>query len=445
MQQRSGRITLGGVLLATALALPLAAHADEAELTRRLDSLSKELDAVKAELAKLKKEREDAAAQAAKAPAAPAPAAATQATPAAAPYANSDVAPTGGGEPETVITGYGEINYNRPRSASEDTQMDLRRAVIGLQHRFDADTKFGFELESEHAVTSADDPGEVEVEQAFIEHRLSSNVAARGGLFLMPVGLLNENHEPTAYYGVERNFVETAIIPTTWREGGVQFVGDVGNGVTLQGGLSTGFNINKWDAASTEGQESPLGSIHQELALAKARDLGVFGAANWRGVPGLLVGGFVFTGNSSQGAQGVPGVRVTLWDIHTRWTPGPWDFSALYARGTFSNSAQFNATIVGNPTLVPAVFDGSYVQAGYRMRFGTYGVAPFARLEFFNTAKKFDEIAPGLTPAAQRTERVITTGLNFDINQHVVIKADMQWFREVSANNRFDLGLGWSF
>ena len=58
------------------------------------------------------------------------------------------------------------------------------------------------ELEVEHAVSSADDPGEVEVEQAYIEHQLSRTWAARGGLFLIPVGLLNENHEPTAYYGV---------------------------------------------------------------------------------------------------------------------------------------------------------------------------------------------------------------------------------------------------
>jgi len=76
---------------------------------------------------------------------------------------------------------------------------------------------------------------------------------------------------------VERNFVENAIIPTTWREGGFQVVGELGSGLTLQGGITTGFNLNKWDATSTEGQESPLGSIHQELALASARDLSVFG------------------------------------------------------------------------------------------------------------------------------------------------------------------------
>lgn len=362
MQQRSGRATLGRMLVAGALALPLAAQADEAELARRLERLSNELEAVKAELAKMKKEREQAGTQAA-------PSAATPtASPAEAPYTNTEGAAR---DADTVITSYGEVNYNRPRNATENTVADLRRAVIGLQHRFDSQTKFSFELESEHAVTSADDPGEVEIEQAFVEHRLTPRVAVRGGLFLIPAGLLNESHEPTAYYGVERNFVETAIIPTTWREGGLQIVGDVINGLTLQGGVTTGFNLNKWDATSTEGQESPLGATHQELALASAKDLSVFGAANYRGIPGLLVGASAFTGGATHGAQGVAKSRVTLWDLHLRWTPGPWDLSALYARGTISNTASFNTTLVGNPTLVPAAFDGSYVQAAYRTRFGT--------------------------------------------------------------------------
>jgi hypothetical protein len=421
------------------LAFPLASHADEAELARRLERLSSELEAVKAELAKMKKEREQGAATG--------PAAAASAAPAKAqetPYANTDATPAGG-EPDTVLSSYGEINYNRPRKATENTQADLRRAVIGLQHRFDASTKLVFELETEHAVTSASDPGETAVEQAFIEHRLAPSIAVRAGLFLVPAGLLNENHEPNAYYGVERNFVETAIIPTTWREGGVQLVGDLGDGFTLQGGVSTGFDLNKWDATSGDGQESPLGSIHQELAQARANDLSLFGALNFRGVPGLLVGASVFTGGASQGAPGVPASRVTLWDVHARGTPGPWDLAAVYARGTISNTAAFNSTLVGNPTLVPAVFDGSYLQAAYRARLGGYGFAPFARVEWFNTGRKYDDIGAGLTPAALPTERVITTGLNFDINRHVVVKADMQWFKQVSANNRINLGLGWSF
>jgi hypothetical protein len=297
----------------------------------------------------------------------------------------------------------------------------------------------------EHTVSSANDPGEVAVEQAFVERRLTPTLALRAGLFLMPVGLLNENHEPTSYYGVERDFVETAIIPSTWREGGLQLVGNFDNGLTVQGGLSTGFDLTKWDAASGEGKESPLGSIHQELALAKSHDIAVFGALNWRGIPGLLLGGSLFTGQATHG-QAVAKARVTLWDLHARWTPGRWDLSALYTKGTISNTAALNASLVGNPTLIPKSFDGYYVQGAYKAwAHEDYALSPFVRWEQFNTARAYADLGPGLTPEAASTERVVTLGANLQVAPGVVVKAEYQRFRENADQNRVNLGLGWSF
>jgi hypothetical protein len=412
-----------------------AAHAQtatEAELARRLDQLATELAAVKAQLAQMQQQRAVPAQT-------PAPAAAAAPVPVAAAPAPAPA------EPATVITSYGEINYNRPTRANQNAQADMRRFVLGYQHRFDDKTKVVTELEVEHGVSSADDPGEVEVEQAYIERQLTPNLAMRAGLFLMPVGLLNENHEPTAFYGVERNFVETAIIPSTWREGGVQLVGNFDNGLTVQGGVTTSFDLNKWDATSTEGRESPLGSIHQELALAKSHDLALFGALNWRGIPGLLIGGSLFTGQATQ-AQAVAKARITLWDVHARWTPGRWDFSTVYTRASISNTAELNAALVGNPTLIPKTFDGFYVQGAYKLwSHEDYALSPFARWEQFNTAKSYADLGAGLTPDAARAERVVTVGANFQFSPNVVLKADYQRFRENTELNRFNLGLGWSF
>jgi len=408
----------------------------EAELARKLDALAAELANVKAQLQQLQQQK--AAAGAPASPAAPAAPATSAAPVAAAPVA----APPA--EPATVFSGYGELNYNRPK-ASENTQADVRRFVLGLQHRFDAKTKMVGEIEVEHAVSSADDPGEVEIEQAYVEHQLNPTWAVRGGLFLVPMGLLNENHEPTAYYGVERNFVETAIIPSTWREGGVQLAGSFDNGLALQAGISTGFDLTKWDATSTEGLESPLGAIHQELSLAKARDLSVFGALNWRGIPGLQLGGGLFAGGATHGQSAARG-RVTLWDLHARWTPGRWDLAALYSRGSISNTAALNATLIGNPTLIPKSFDGAYLQAAYKLwTHEDYALSPFVRLERFNTAKSYADLGTGLTPSPAATERVLTVGANFQLTPGVVVKADVQRFRENKDNNRLDLGLGWSF
>jgi hypothetical protein len=262
----------------------------------------------------------------------------------------------------------------------------------------------------------------------------------------MPVGLLNENHEPTAYYGVERNVVETAIIPSTWREGGVQFVGGLNNGLTVQAGVSTGFDLSKWDATSNEGAQSPLGSVHQEMALAKSHDLSAFGALNWRGVPGLQLGGSLFTGNAGQGQTPAGGMRVTLWDVHARYTSGRWDLSALATQGRIANTAAFNSTLVGNPYLVPERFNGWYLQTAYRLwSAGSYVLSPFARYERYNTQAAFADLGPGLTPAAAKAERVSTLGANLQFSPGLVFKADVQRFGQNRDNDRLDLGLGWSF
>jgi hypothetical protein len=109
------------------------------------------------------------------------------------------------------LWGYGEVYYMNPVHDRERAQADLARAVFGIGYSFDSRTEFNSEYEVEHAVSSASDPGEFEVEQFYVDRQLNDAVTVRGGLFLMPFGLLNEHHEPTNFYGVQRNFVETLI------------------------------------------------------------------------------------------------------------------------------------------------------------------------------------------------------------------------------------------
>ncbi len=433
-------IALGALFVVSPL------YASEADLMQRLDKLASELENVKSELKKLKEEKEARA----KEPQAPvAMTASTSAAPASTSSQSSITPMRTAITNQTTLFGYGEMNYNRPRKDTSQTQADLRRAVLGVGHRFDEKTELGMELEFEHAVTSASDKGEVEVEQLWIDHHLSDKLTLRAGLFLVPVGLINERHEPTTFYGVERNFVETAIIPTTWREGGVMLRGNTDDqALTWNVGVSTGFDLTKWNANSSDGRESPLRSIHQELQLAKAHDLSVLGAINYRGIPGLTVGGFIFTGKAAHRmpAFAAPDARVSLWDLHARWTPGAWDLSALYAKGTISNTQALNLTFVGSPTLVPKEFWGWYAEAAYKMwNQGDYSLAPFIRYERFNTAAKFADLGAGLTPEAAATEGVATVGANFKLNANVVFKADYQKFKVDTGRDRFNLGLGYMF
>jgi outer membrane murein-binding lipoprotein Lpp len=264
------------VTLAALFTHPVLAATTE-ELEAKLQALASQVQALQSEVAALKAQNGTANS----APRAAQAAGTTGST--SSLNTLSDAAAPGAvtTEKRVDLFGYGEITYARPTDDSSGTTADVGRFVLGTAYRFDDRTRFVSELEVEHAVSSADDAGEVEVEQAWIERQVSSSTYAKLGLFLIPSGMLNESHEPTRYYGVFRNFVETAIIPSTWRELGVAFEGNTSSGLRWDVGLTTGNDLSKWDAGSSEGIESPLGAIHQEGQLARAGDLSGFLAANY--------------------------------------------------------------------------------------------------------------------------------------------------------------------
>ncbi len=454
-----GAVTRVAVAVAFALAPAISTAATQEELEARVQALADQLKEVQAELADLKKQQTARSAQSDRNQSAlPDASVRDTGAPSSSTSSNAQTSTAGTDNyaslfsPETARSGgpnffgYGEMTYARPRENSADTQADLARFVLGTGYKFDDRTRFVSELELEHAVASSSDPGEIEVEQAYIEHDLTAGVFARAGLILIPSGTLNENHEPTRYYGVFRNFVETAIIPSTWREGGVALQGNTESGLRWDAGVTTGFDLSKWDATSRDGQQSPLGSIHQELALARAKDLSGFVALNYSGIPGLRAGGSVFTGGASQGQPGLASADITLWEGHVRWTPGAWDLAGLYAHGRISGTRDFNTPVVGDPTLIPNAFYGWYLQAAYRV-WDTQrtSLTPFMRYERFNTASSYADLGFGLTPGTLPTRKVWTAGLNWMFAPGVVFKADYLDFQSTSAGDRFGVGLGYQF
>lgn len=369
------------------------------------------------------------------------------------------------------LWGYGEIYYSRQSRDTTRTTADLARAVFGIGYRFDDRTEFNSEYEVEHGVTSAEDPGEFEVEQFYVDRQLFDRATLRAGLFLLPFGFINEHHEPTNFYGMQRNFVETLIIPSTWREGGLSLHGDTDFGLAWSAGVTTGVNLGNWDFAPEFPQYTtalelinngpgPLQATHQELALASARHLSQYVSLNYVGIPGLNVGGAVFTGKAEPAGGTVGDSRVTLWEGHARWTPGKFDLSALYAHGSISNVADANLANPGSPNPIPSAFYGYFLQAAYgAWEHGDYRLNPFVRWEYYDMGSQYSGTVPmiptgtvpltdapgdfGLWP--QSRDRVFTTGVNFYVTPHIVFKADYQWFDMNKAFNRLDLGLGLNF
>ncbi|MBT4256624.1 MAG: porin, partial [Gammaproteobacteria bacterium] len=138
---------------------------------------------------------------------------------------------------KSTFGGYGELHYNSLENQldggkADKDELDLHRFVLYFGHQFSNDLRFYSELEVEHAISGEGKAGEVEIEQAFIEWDYAEHHRAKGGVFLVPVGIINETHEPDTFYGAERNPVEKNIIPATWWEGGVALTGELAPGLS---------------------------------------------------------------------------------------------------------------------------------------------------------------------------------------------------------------------
>jgi hypothetical protein len=300
------------------------------------------------------------------------------------------------------------------------------------------------------------------VEQLWVEREFDSGVRGRAGLFLMPVGLINQNHEPTAYFGVFRPDTDTKVIPSTWREAGLGANGDLGNGLNWDVGVTTMPNLANWDASSTEGRNrGPLQSIHGEGQFAISRTFGGFGALNWRGVPGLMLGGSMVYGNIGQSQPNFPGngAKLLMLDGHARYQVGNLDVAGEIVRGTISNTEALNqsffASNIPDPTYVPHLFYGGYAQAAYKVfASGDYALWPFVRYEIYNTAAGFGSLPASAGGVKQPDEHVFTIGANFNIGEGIVLKADYRDYRinkapdpeeHFNLGNSLNLGVGFSF
>jgi hypothetical protein len=375
------------------------------------------------------------------------------------------------------IWGYGEIYYARPSRDEGRTIADLRRAVFGLGYRFSPKVVFNSEWEVEHTVASADDRGEFELEQFYVDFEAADWITVTGGLFLMPFGITNEHHEPTQYYGVQRNFVETLIIPSTWREGGINVHGNTDAGFGWSLGIVTNHNFSDWQfnsatppyvtAFDLEASETaPLQATHQELQFADASHFAGYLMLNYHGIPGLVIGAAATTGNATKVAldpsipnPGQP--RVSLWEGHARWTPGKLDVTVLYAGAHITDTAAANAANPGATNPIPAAFWGFYAQAAYSVwQNATFRLTPFVRWETYDLGSSYEGTAgpvvpSGLVPISdkpgdlsfwpQTNDQVFTVGANLNITPQVVVKADYQWFANNTLFDRLDLGLGLNF
>lgn len=367
------------------------------------------------------------------------------------------------------LSGYGEMLYQHfdfgpdrksdPNGAPADSRsvVSLPRAVFELEYHFRPDLYLETEIEFEYGGTGSameleyeefgeyehevEKGGEIVLEEIHITKEFFPELSLRLGHFILPVGLLNTAHDPDDYFTTIRPESESGIIPVTWHETGIEAFGDVAGfsyRLQLVNGLdATGFTSERW---VTEGHQT-------KFEVAQATDMAVVGALEYKGIDGLRVGGSVYHGNSTgnrpkEDMEGIDG-NVTIFDGHVAYERGP-----LTARGVFLRGSLQNADIISQKNLrtsknlqVPRTPVASAAQAwaaeaGYDvfsfiLPQSGYRLYPFVRYEYYNAMEE----TTGDVFADPRFERTVATaGLNFFLNDNVVLKADYS-HREFGREN----------
>ncbi|QYK00849.1 porin [Shewanella psychrotolerans] len=320
----------------------------------------------------------------------------------------------------TTIGGYGELHYNNitdNKSGKDKKEFDFHRFVLFFGHEFTANTRFFSELEVEHSISGDGQNGEVELEQAYIEHDFSDALTGKAGLFLMPVGIINETHEPPAFYGVERNPVEKDILPATWWEAGLNLNIKAAPGLAFDAAVTSGLNV---------GDDYKIRGGRQKVSKAKADDLAYTARVKYTAVPGLeLAATAQYQSDLTQGAGDVDTASATLITAHAIYSIENFTIKALYAQWDIDGQ---EAKALGRDEQ-----SGYYIEPSYRFN---ESVGIFARYNAWdNNAGNGDD-----------TEITQTNvGVNYWLHENVVFKADYEKVGGAKDADGFNLGVGYQF
>lgn len=329
--------------------------------------------------------------------------------------------------------GYGKIDYvNNIDDKSKTDTLDMYRFIMYIGYQFSDNIKLVSEIEWEHGGEESTG-GYGIIEQAYLDFKINKVLSIKAGHIIVPMGMVNLYHEPTAFNAVARPEVEKYIIPSTWHENGVIAHGKFAD-FSYQAGILAGFNAE---------DNKDIRSMRQNGQKSKAEDFGFVARLDYNGLAGFNIGGSFYTGNAGQGVVGLEDVSITIAEAHASYNYKGFTLRGLYAMSTIDNGDDIVTLSIanGSPTGVATEAEGYYINASYTIDEWT----PFVRYEAYNDKKKsYDNTA---TRDDKKDDIINTTiGINYKPTPNVVIKANyvLRDNRGVDEN-RFELGLGYSF
>lgn len=328
-----------------------------------------------------------------------------------------------GSSSKTSIGGYGELHYNNLNGeggASDKTEFDFHRFVMFFGHEFSKTVRFWSELEVEHSIAGEGQVGEIELEQAYIEVDLNQKHKTRFGMTLIPVGIMNETHEPPTFYGTERNPVEKNIIPATWWAASVNVLGEVAPGWSYEVAVHEGLNTSAADSYKPR-------NGRQKTGKAQADNLAYTGRIKWTGMAGVEVAATIQQQTDITQGNDLTAGSANLFEVHGIYNKGPFTLKALYAQWTLDGA--------GPKSIGADEQNGWYIEPSYKIS---------DKLGVFARYNQYDNAA-GDNTASEKQQTDI--GINWWVHPNVVVKADYQTQDNDGGKNQngFNLGMGYMF
>jgi hypothetical protein len=341
------------------------------------------------------------------------------------------------------VSGYMDYHFNKPNG--EPGVGDFHRFVLLFGHSFNRRIQFWSELELEHAfVEGGEGTGELELEQAYLDFLVKPWLNFRAGVMLTPVGLINERHEPPTFNGVERPFVDTVILPSTWFEPGFGIHGDLGRGFIYKAYVMAPLNASLFSAEEgiRGGRQKAFESVAQNPAFT--------GRLEYHGFPGMSLGASLWTGQSGFSTPGI-NPRVNVVEFDGRWSLSRFDFRGEFAQVTMDKTAALNSLLQRTSGINPNIAErmrGYYFEGAYHLLpfSARHDFVVFSRYENFDTQNK---MAPGFLPLREFDRDALVSGFTYFPEPDVALKFDYTILRNqsrfIKARNGFNLGLGWWF
>ncbi len=358
-----------------------------------------------------------------------------------------------GSEPDRVkVHGYGEMHYNNKLDENGgNTEIDQHRFVIGV-HAILADwIHLNAEIDFEHAAQ------ELEFELAYLDFLIDETFNARAGVMILPIGLLNEFHEPNLFWSVERPDFQKNIIPTTWSGAGAGIFGTPVEGVNYRlyavnsvqsirpAGFSTGGGSggSGGDGGRFRGS-SGIRSGRQQINELTAEDFAATGRLELTKLfPGLQLGFSFYVGNTTHDL--IPeGGLITLLEADMKFRKQWFEMNASVANIDVNDAAAINAyctaqNVITAGTCTADVGDNIFgwnVQAGVHVPqlLGLPTSHDVVTWFMFERIRPQDSVPSGTTPTAGVNYNVFQGGITYLPIPAVAIKADFKHQRFDNAN-----------